>query len=65
MSAYTLQDFHLLSKGEQSLIAERAQRNAAGGLCFLCKWIIKKIRYEDFPKPSRIIHLLLCCYGDN
>lgn len=38
-----------------------ARAKARGKTCFLCRWIIEKIRKKDFPEPARIFHLIVCC----
>lgn len=62
MDALTQEFMNLPETAKVSLVRE-AKRKASEGICFLCKWITEKIRLEEFPRPSRIVHLMLCCHG--
>jgi len=55
------QEFMALPEEKRFALVREAKRKASQGLCFLCKWITEKIRLEEFPRPARIAHLMLCC----
>lgn len=55
--------FDALPRYRQEELCNHAAEAASRGACFLCKWIRDKVRYEDFPKPARKAHLMLCCDG--
>jgi len=57
--------FMALPETERLALVGEAKRKASKGICFLCKWITEKIRLEEFPRPSRIAHLMLCCHGES
>ena len=58
------QEFMSLPEPAKVSLVREAKRKASQGLCFLCKWITEKIRLEEFPRQSRIVHLMLCCHGE-
>lgn len=47
------------------VLLREAKRKAEQGICFLCSWITGKKRFEDFPRESRMVHLMLCCHGES
>ncbi len=55
------QEFLSLSEQDRFALVREAKRKASEGICFLCKWISGKTRMEEFPRPARIVHLMLCC----
>jgi len=59
------QEFMALPEEKRFALVHEAKRKAEAGICFLCKWITEKIRMEEFPRPSRIVHLMLCCHGES
>lgn len=56
--------FLALSKEQQKRLVDIAKERAESGKCFLCSWIISKVRFDDFPRDARIAHLILDCSRD-
>lgn len=61
MTDALVQEFLSMTKEEQARIVTIAHEKHKSGVCFLCSWIVKKIRMDDFPREGRIKHLVLCC----
>lgn len=59
-----IQEFLNLAKEQQAERVSIAKQHADSCACFLCKWIVRKIRFEDFPRDGRMKHLMLCCAPD-
>ena len=55
--------FMALSFDEKQKLLNRAKLNKERGTCFMCKRIVDKSHYNEFPKMARSVHLMLCCYG--
>ena len=55
--------FFKLSKHEQARLLDIAKERAESGKCFLCSWIVKKNRFDDFPRDARIVHLMIDCFN--
>lgn len=50
-----------LSGDDQRALVAEAKRRSDRGVCFLCRWVVEKMRIEDFPREGRMKHLMLCC----
>ena len=61
MTEALVQEFLSMTPDEQAIRVTRAKEKHKRGICFLCSWIIQKIRLEDFPREGRMKHLVLCC----
>ena len=61
MTDALVQEFLDLTPEEKTARVARAKEKAEAGICFLCAWIIRKVRFEDFPREGRMKHLALCC----
>lgn len=59
--ALLVQEFLDMTPDAQAQCVAIAKRNHKRGICFLCSWIVKKIRFDDFSRASRMKHLVLCC----
>lgn len=58
-----IREFAGLAKERQKDLVRVAQERAHAGKCFLCSWITKQERFEDFPRDARVVHLMLDCAG--
>ena len=58
-----VKEFLKLSEENRAKLISVARQKASLGICFLCAWIVEQKRFEEFPRDSRIQHLIICCSG--